>query len=91
MIELNSDKVPKFRFEMAISFHRTDEGLATEISDVLQKRFRTSIYYKHQEMLAGRDGEEKFGGTFRDARVVIVLCRQEWGQTPFTRIEKTAI
>jgi hypothetical protein len=38
MIELNSDKVPKFRFEVAISFHRTDEGLATEISDVLQER-----------------------------------------------------
>jgi hypothetical protein len=42
--------------------------------------------------LAGRDGEEISNSVFRDrARIVVVFCRKEWGQTPFTRIEETAI
>ncbi len=60
--------------------------------DLLQDRLRTFIYSKKQDQLAGRDGEERFGEVFNSkARVVIVLCRPEWGGTPFTRIEETAI
>ena len=82
----------EFKFDVAISFQGTDESLAAEIADLLQDRFRTFSYSKRQDILAGIDGEERFGEVFSaEARIVIVLCRLEWGQTPFTRVEETAI
>jgi hypothetical protein len=82
----------EYAFDVAISFQGTDEALAAEILDLIQDRFRTFIYSKKQDILAGRDGEDRFGEVFSNgARVVIVLCRPEWGQTPFTRIEETAV
>jgi hypothetical protein len=62
------------------------------LNDLLQDRFKTFLYSKKQEALAGLDGEEAFNAVFRKkARCVAVLYRNEWGQTPFTRIEQTAI
>jgi hypothetical protein len=52
------------KYDVAISFHGADEMLAAEIMDLLQDRFRTFLYSKKQEMLAGRDGEERFGEVF---------------------------
>ena len=50
------------------------------------------IYSEQQKVLAGRDGEQLFNAVFGEkARVVVILFRKEWGQTPFTRIEETAI
>jgi hypothetical protein len=81
-----------FEFDIAFSFHSLDEGLATELNDLLQDRFRTFLYSKRQEMLAGSDGEERFNSVYGGrARCVVVFCRKEWGETPFTRIEQTAI
>ena len=43
-------------------------------------------------MLAGTDGEETFNAVYgRKARSVVVFCRKNWGETPFTRVEQTAI
>ncbi len=92
MAEESEPKEPARAYYVAISFQGADEALATEITDLLQDRFRVFIYSKKQEVLAGRDGEERFGEVFqRQALIVVVLCRPEWGQTPFTRIEETAI
>jgi hypothetical protein len=82
----------KFKYDVAISFQAADEVLATEIVDLLQGRFSSFIYLEKQDELAGRDGEKRLGDVFfSEARVVVVLIRPEWGQTPFTRIEETAI
>jgi hypothetical protein len=82
----------EFEFDVAFSFHSLDESLANELNDRLQDRFKTFLYSKKQEMLAGADGEEVFNSVFgKTARCVVVLCRKEWGETPFTRIEQTAI
>jgi hypothetical protein len=81
-----------YEFDVAFSFHSHDEGLATQLNDLLQDRFKTFLYSEEQEMLAGTDGEERFNAVFgKKARCVVVLCRKEWGETPFTRIEQTAI
>ena len=81
-----------FEFDVAFSFHSLDEGLATELSDLLQDRFKTFLYSKKQEILAGADGEEVFGAVFgQNSRCVVIFYRKEWGETPFTRIEQTAI
>jgi hypothetical protein len=67
-----------FKFEVAFSFHSLDEGLATQANDLLQDRFKTFLYSKRQEMLAGTDGEETFNAVYGgQARCVVVFCRKE--------------
>jgi len=81
-----------FEYDVAFSFLAEDEDLARALSDMLQDRHRVFIYSRAQEKLAGRDGEERFNKIFAEqARLVVVLHRERWGQTPFTRIEETAI
>jgi hypothetical protein len=81
-----------FKYDVAFSFLQEDEGLAAQINDLLQDRYRTFLYSKAQEQLAGADGEETFNAVFRkEARSVAVLFRERWGHTPWTRIEETAI
>jgi hypothetical protein len=83
---------PSFEYEVAISFHSLDEGLATELCDLVQKSSKTFLYSKKQEVLAGTDGETTFNRVFGEqTRLVVVFVRKEWGETPFTRIEQTAI
>lgn len=79
-------------YEVAFSFHSKDEKLAQELNDLISTRFSTFIYSEQQKVLAGRDGEAAFNEVFGSkARVVVILHREEWGLTPFTRIEQTAI
>jgi hypothetical protein len=81
-----------FKYDIAFSFVGEDEGLATQLNDRVQDRYRTFLYSKAQEQLAGTDGEKVFNAVFGEqARTVAVLLRPEWGQTPWTRIEETAI
>ncbi len=80
------------KYDVAFSFLARDEKLAFEINDLLQDRFCTFIFSKNQEQVAGTDGEKSFNEVFGSkARVVVVLYRKGWGETPWTRIEETAI
>lgn len=81
-----------YEYDVAFSFLAQDEPLATELNDLLQGRLNTFLYSKKQEKIAGADGEEKFNEVFLEkARVVVVLYRAGWGESPWTRIEQTAI
>jgi hypothetical protein len=81
-----------FNYDVAFSFLSRDEASAQEINDALQDRYRTFLYSERQKELAGTDGEETFKKVFaNEARIVAVLFRPEWGTTPWTRIEQTAI
>jgi hypothetical protein len=81
-----------FKYDIAFSFVKEDEGLATQINDLVQDRYRTFLYSKAQDQLVGTDGEKTFNAVFGEqARTVAVLLRPEWGQTSWTRIEETAI
>jgi len=78
--------------DVAISFVAADEPLALQLRDQLQPPLDVFVYSKYQEDLAGRDGIEAFRTVFRDeARLVVILHRAPWGDTPWTRVEKTAI
>jgi hypothetical protein len=80
-----------FKYEVAFSFTGEDEGLATQINDLLRDRYRTFLYSREQEKLAGTDGEETFNDVFgKEARTVAVLLRPEWGSSAWTRIEQIA-
>jgi hypothetical protein len=84
--------VSGYKYEVAFSFLKEDEALALKINDLIQDRLSTFIYSKKQEEVAGTDGEETFSRVFgEEARIVVVLYRHNWGNTPWTRIEETAI
>jgi len=82
----------KYEYDVAFSFTQRDEGIAFQINNLIQDRFRTFIYSEHQKELAGTDGENKFNEVFSEkSRLVVILYRSDWGQTSWTRIEETAI
>ena len=81
-----------FKYEVAFSFLAADESLAAGVNDLLQDRYSTFFYAKRQEELVGKDGEDVFASVFGgDARTVVVFYREEWGETPWTRVEREAI
>jgi hypothetical protein len=82
----------EFKYDAAFSFLARDESIAQELNDLIQERVETFLYSKRQEAIAGTDGEKTFNKVFgEDARIVVVLFRDGWGETPWTRIEETAI
>ena len=82
----------RYKYDVAFSFLTQDEPLATQLNDLLQDRVRTFLYSKKQGEIAGTDGEKTFNLVFAEqSRLVVVLYRKGWGQTPWTRIEETAI
>jgi hypothetical protein len=82
----------RWKYEIAFSFVEQDEGLATQLNDSLQDRFKTFLYTKEQKRLVGADGQDIFTRVFQsEARTVAVLYRPGWGESPWTRIEATAI
>lgn len=82
----------QYEYDAAFSFLVEDEALAIRIADALRDRMNAFVYSERQKELVGKDGVEQFGTLFREkARVCVVLYRNGWGQTKWTRIEETAI
>jgi hypothetical protein len=80
------------KYEVAISFLSRDSGIATPLADKLQKSFRVFFYPRSQEAVAGTDGLSSMRDPFRhQSRLNVVLYRDGWGETPWTRVEQTAI
>ncbi|UYO52365.1 hypothetical protein [Rhodopseudomonas palustris] len=81
-----------FEYDVAFSFNALDESIATQLNDLLSPRVKTFIYSERQREIAGTDGQEKFSEVYgQTARLVVVLFRPEWGETPWTRVERDAI
>jgi hypothetical protein len=79
-------------YDVAISFLSADEPLAVKIHDALCEHLRVFVYFKRQEELAGTDGLESFRQAFlSQSRLVVVLYRDGWGDTRWTRVEEMAI
>lgn len=83
---------PVFDYDVAFSFLANDESIALQINDALKGTFATFLYSEQQKKLAGTDGEATFNSVFGlKSRSVVILYREDWGKTPWTRIEETAI
>ncbi|MFL6336063.1 MAG: hypothetical protein ACJ754_22375 [Pyrinomonadaceae bacterium] len=81
-----------FKYEAAFSFVQKDEQLSLQIADRIRDRLSVFVYSERQEVFAGTDGVDQHSRIYEDeARVVVVLYREEWGQTDWTRVEETAI
>jgi hypothetical protein len=91
---LNSDNQPdveEARLDVAISFLARDEQTAVALVDLIADSLQVFFFPRRQEELAGTDGLESMRDPFLNARVVVVLYRAPWGETPWTRVEQTAI
>lgn len=83
-----------YKYDVAISFLEEDEQLALEIADRIRDRVTVNVfvYSERQTELAGTDGVDSFSSVFGDkSRVVVVLYREQWGKTSWTRVEENAI
>ncbi|MBI4444310.1 MAG: hypothetical protein HY645_00255 [Acidobacteria bacterium] len=80
------------QYDVALSFLSRDVGLALQIQTKLSESMKVFVYSKRQKELAGTDGLESFREAFlTNSRLAVVLYRDGWGQTPWTRIEEGAI
>src|SRR5437763_1740979 len=83
---------PTFDYDVAISFVNSDLGFATELRVGLSDGLRVFLYTDRQEDVAGTDGLESFRAVFRHrSRLVVIVHRSGWGETPWTRVECEAI
>ncbi|MDP9052314.1 MAG: hypothetical protein M3O31_16575 [Acidobacteriota bacterium] len=80
------------KYDIAISFLASDEGIAAELSRQLSETLKVFFFPERQKELAGTDGMETMRTPFyEDSRVMLVLFREGWGKTRWTAIEELAI
>ena len=81
-----------YPIDVAYSLVQEDEEVAAQVDSLLKNRLSTFLYSERQGELVGADGEARLKRVFgEEARIVVVFYRTEWGTTPWTRIEETAI
>jgi hypothetical protein len=79
-------------YDVAISFLATDQLIAGELADRLVESLKVFYYPRAQEKLAGTDGMESMRMPFvSGSRVTVILYREQWGKTEWTRLEESAI
>lgn len=82
------------RIDVAISYvDSRDRSIAAALGAALESLGLASfVALQRQDELIGLNGVNLFRLVFGwQARVIIVLCREEWGKTPFTKVESDAI
>lgn len=86
------DHAGDFGYDVAISFLADDLSLAEKLAGLLRDRMSVFLFTERQGDIAGSDGVETLSAVFaREARLAVVLYRPGWGETPWTRVEETAI
>jgi hypothetical protein len=79
-------------YDVAISFLFQNQRTAQALHDELATSGLNVFFFpRRQEELAGTNGMESMRSPFLGARVNVVLFRKPWGETPWTRVEDTAI
>ena len=80
------------KYDVAISFLSADETIAAALNNLLSDGLDVFFFPQKQKELAGRDGLEAMRSPFlEESRMVVVLYREPWGETQWTRVEQTAI
>lgn len=81
-----------YKYDVAITFLSRDLAVAQAIADKLSPNLDVFVYARKQEDVAGTNGIETFRQVFStESRLVVVMFRDGWGETPWTQIEKIAI
>ena len=83
---------PEPEYDVAISFLAQDQRIAGELAERLGESLKVFYFPRAQEALAGTDGMESMRSPFvSGSRVTVILYRDRWGETPWTRVEASAI
>lgn len=86
-----SEEQSEFKHDVAFSFLVQDLTVAIRFADALVP-LTSFVFAQKQEDLAGTDGQESFRAAFRfDSRLNVILLRDGWGQTSWTRVEEASI
>lgn len=81
-----------FEYDVAFSFRAQDEATAVAIGAQIGPRLKTFIYSEHQKELAATNGVISLPSVYAEqARTVVVLYRDGWGDGGWTKPEQTAI
>lgn len=81
-----------YKYDVAFAFLQKDEHLANQINYLIKDKLNTFLYSKRLEDLANKKPEKTFIDVFgKQSKIVVVLFRNKWGTTPWTRIEEKAI
>ena len=81
-----------YKYDVAFTFLDRDEPIARQLSDSFEGRLSTFVFSERQAELGGKDGVDALCRVFKtEARIVVILYREGWGQTPWTGIEENAI
>ncbi len=84
--------MPEFKYHVAISFLARDIDIARALYAALAPRLKVFMYERSQEEVAGTDGLETFRSPFRsESALNVILFREGYEQTPWTRVEAAAI
>jgi hypothetical protein len=87
-----SEDKSQYNYDIAISFLQQDGPIALDLNNHLCPNFNVFVYTNRQEDLAGTNGIDVFRRVFlENSRFVVVLYREGWGDTRWTRIEEDAI
>jgi hypothetical protein len=82
----------EFDYDVAISFLGDDEDIALRLADVLRERTSVFMLSEQEKEAAGHPGLETSAALMRGrARVCVVLFRDPWGQTSWTRMDAAAM
>lgn len=81
-----------YKYDIAFSFLSESGQIARELQQRLNPNLRVFVYFDKQEDLVGTDGFESFRQIFyEESRLVVVIYKNGWGETPWTRVEEAAI
>lgn len=81
-----------FDYEIAFSLLSDDEPIARAVQDLLPPDVSSFLYSVAQrEIQTSGDGLEVFPDVFRRARICVILHRDGWGKTRWTRLEEETI
>lgn len=80
------------KYDVAFSFLYEDIGVAREFADLVEPELSTFVFDRKQEEVGGGDGMTAFAQVFKDdARLTVILLRDQWGKTRWTAVEEAAV
>jgi hypothetical protein len=82
----------RFKYDVAFSFLKKDEELACGMNDLLRNRVKTFFSFRKEQVIAGSDDKEIYNEVLGfQTRIVVLLYREGWGQTPETQMEESVV
>lgn len=81
-----------YNYDVAFTFLYEDQTLACQVNELLEDRFKTFIYFEKPDESVSKDIEKKLNLIYRkDARIIVIFYRHNWGEKGLTAIARKAI